>query len=542
MRAQLRNPVLVIELATLWQAVAVAPASAGSFEVRACSETIAPPQPLDGADDAWTFTSDDQGLLESVHRCPPANGADIAGLAIEDHLNGGDVPRGWKAEWQFHAAPNTSLTRVRLWRFAGKQLNAWELYTRTAEDTKLPGSDCMVAVNDFTCELSPEADWVLTPSTISVRVGIRCTNPMNTCATGATLHEAWSAIHRAIVTIEDNTSPTATGAGGGLLAGGYLRGAVNATLDSASDNTGIRAVQIKLNGNPAPVAQKQRTCDFTRRVPCADLTSTESVDVDTTTIPDGQHTVAVGAIDPAGNFTPAAGRQITVDNTAPAAPTPTSPQQQTVTAPSATISWANPTGQVAPITVAHISFCGPAGCSTHTQPVSGNTGTATLALPGPGAYSVGVAVADAAGNFDPAQVAGWSIVYPAMTAAPGTTPTPPAPGPMSTTPAPAPLPLPRVTPALKVAAAAVGRDRRTITVRGTVAPGVSGRVTITARARIHGRTRTVTRRTSIRQRRYAARLRLPSSAWRSATVSVRFAGSATHRPAGVTRHTRQHAR
>ena len=255
----------------------------------------------------------------------------------------------------------------------------------------------------------------------------------------------------------------------------------------------------------------------------------------------------MGALDPAGNFTAAASRQITVDNTAPTAPTPTSPQEQTVTSPSATVAWANPAGQVAPVSVAHIAFCGPSGCSTHTQPASGASGSATLTLLGPGVYSVGVAVADAAGNFDPTQVAGWSIAYPATSAAPAPAPTTPAPVPTpnppagAQAPAPAPLPRPRATPALKVAQPSVARDRRTITVRGTVARGVTGRVTITARARIRGRTRTVTRRAGIRSGRYAARVRLPSSAWRSATVSVRFAGNARHRPAGVTRHARQRA-
>jgi hypothetical protein len=88
----------------------------------------------------------------------------------------------------------------------------------------------------------------------------------------------------------------------------------------------------------------------------------------------------------------------------------------------------------------------------------------------------------------------------------------------------------------------VARDRRTIVARGSVAPGATGRVAVTAAARINGRTRTVTRHATIRRRRYAIRLRLPSSAWHIATVTVRFAGDAAHDPARVVRRVSQRRR
>jgi hypothetical protein len=129
---------------------------------------------------------------------------------------------------------------------------------------------------------------------------------------------------------------------------------------------------------------------------------------------------------------------------------------------------------------------------------------------------------------------------------PAPTPTPP-PGPSSptptSTPAPAPAPTtPLANPRLTLAAPTVARDRRTITVRGTVAPGVAGAVTVSVTAKIRGRTRTVTRRATIRNRGYAARLRLPSSAWRSATITVRLPVGAGHRAARITRKALQRRR
>jgi hypothetical protein len=70
---------------------------------------------------------------------------------------------------------------------------------------------------------------------------------------------------------------------------------------------------------------------------------------------------------------------------------------------------------------------------------------------------------------------------------------------------------------------------------------VSGTVTVKASARIGQRTRTVTREVKIRSRRYSVRLRLPSSAWTTAKVTVRYPGSATRKAATVTRTVRRPA-
>jgi hypothetical protein len=61
-------------------------------------------------------------------------------------------------------------------------------------------------------------------------------------------------------------------------------------------------------------------------------------------------------------------------------------------------------------------------------------------------------------------------------------------------------------------------------------------VTITARAR------TITRRVRIANRRFNARIKLPSSTWRSAKVTVRYSAGTTRRAQTVTRTVRQRVR
>jgi len=407
----------------------------------------------------------------------------------------------------------------------GKAENSWELFTRLADGSLLPGTDCTRPVNEFTCQLggpwTAPVEWTGL-STVSVRIGISCTNTSTTCAPGYYLHEAWTAIYRSTVTIDDPTPPMATDGGGSLFAGGYVRGNAAATVATASDGSGIRAVQVRVDGDRV-VGETTLDCDYTRAKPCPDIASPVTVPVVTANIGDGTWTARVGVVDAGGNFTPATTQAITVDNGAPHPPPPTSAQFVTTGAPTTTISWREPAAQVSAITTAHIRLCKGTVCRTTTQPAGTGTGQATLQLDqGPGSYTASVALADAAGNYEPTYATHWSIT---RTADPTTTEPRSGPPPATT------LSSPRLT----LTKPAVARDRRSVTVRGTVAPTVRGRVTVTLRVRAGGRMRTIIARPTIRDGRYRARLRIPSRTWRKATITVRYAGSATHRQATATR-------
>ncbi len=441
----------------------------------------------------------------------------------------GDTARGMLAQWRFDAPAGTTISGVQLWRNIGKRENTWELYTRLADGTKLPNSDCTRPVDQFTCQLggpgTAPVEWSGL-ATGSVRVGIACVNTSTTCAPGGTLHHAWTAIYRSIVTIDDPTPPTATGGAGSLFAGGYVRGNATASVGSAADGSGIRAVQVRVDGGRV-VGETPLTCDYTRSRPCQDVAAPVSVPVVTANIGDGTHTAQVGAVDAGGNFTAATTQTIVVDNDAPAPPTATSPIFSTTTDDQASISWAEPSNQVSPITTAHVTVCRLAACRSTTQPAGAGTGHATVALPdGPGAYTASVALADGAGNHVPTYATHWSITRTTADAVPsagdGTRP------PSTTT---ARLPSAR----LGIATPKVARDRRTITVRGTVAAAVCGQVRLTIRTRIAGRARSITKHATIARGRYATTVRLPSRRWRTATITARFARSATHRETTTTR-------
>src|SRR4051794_11095321 len=182
--AGFRPLIVLVAIAAPLAAIVATPASAGTLDVTSCSANSAasPPTPAGGADDAWVFDTDDPAHFEGLDQCPPADDSGIDGLIAQTRLRSADVALGRFADWRFDAAPSTSITRLRRWGYIGKRLNEWELYTQTADGTKLPGSDCTVAVNDPTCVLDSAPDWTF-PATSGVRVGIRCTDTTTTCAT-----------------------------------------------------------------------------------------------------------------------------------------------------------------------------------------------------------------------------------------------------------------------------------------------------------------------------------------------------------------------
>ncbi|MEA2288119.1 MAG: hypothetical protein QOD55_116, partial [Solirubrobacteraceae bacterium] len=288
----IRTALLLLPAAALAAGTAV-PALAGTYDVVTCTTDaqVIPRPPVSGADDAWVTETNDPSHLEFVRRCPPQPAVDLDGMVVRTRLNSGGPVTGAYAHWRFDAPAGTSITRLRFWREIGKRVNDWELYSRTAEGTKLAATDCTRPPDEFTCQVGfpggPPADWPGLDTTF-VRVGMLCVE--TSCATGATLHEAWTAIYGAKVTVDDPTKPIATGGGGPLFAGGYLRGTVNATVGSASDNTGIRALQVREGATV--VAEALQACDYSRRVPCADLTGGGSVSVSTAALADGAHTLA----------------------------------------------------------------------------------------------------------------------------------------------------------------------------------------------------------------------------------------------------------
>ncbi len=428
---------------------------------------------------------------------------------------------------------------------AGKQLNSWELYTRLADGTKLPGSDCRVHQDAYECTIggpgAPYQDWDLPTlghaPTTRVSVGIACSWATTSCGMGMTLHEAWVSIYSSRITLVDDSRPAVGGVTGPLVADGWKRGTVPVTIAGATDNAGILALRVTAAGED--LAVRDLACDFTRTRPCADV-GTTTLQADTRRLPDGTYPLQVSAVDAARNVT-AVRQPIRIDNTPPAPPLPVDALAQRTTLPEATVAWAAPDGQAAPVTTAHWSICGPTGCSTGTRE-SGAGGALAVPTDAAGTYVVRVSLEDAAGNHDAARTTTWNVTREVEGPSVATPVTTPAPRPPDRPAAPA-SPAAPAAPRLRLTGApTVAPDGRTIAVRGSAAAAATGSVEVVVRARIAGRLRRVTRRAAIRERRFAVRLRLPSRAWSTAKVQVRYAGNGRVGASTLTSRVRRPAR
>jgi hypothetical protein len=144
--------------------------------------------------------------------------------------------------------------------------------------------------------------------------------------------------------------------------------------------------------------------------------------VQTDTLGDEVHTMALEATDAAGNTSAPAERQIDVENDPPPPPgdltvAPVEPGSLTVS-----IHWSNPVNPTAPITSASYELCpadGASACiSGTTQPSSGST---TVTVPRAGLWTVAVWLTNAAGNGAPTSAARTDVlVFTAGTGSPAT--------------------------------------------------------------------------------------------------------------------------
>jgi hypothetical protein len=150
-----------------------------------------------------------------------------------------------------------------------------------------------------------------------------------------------------------------------LAAGGgaWLRGGQDVAFE-AGDNSGIRRGRVELDGGV--VYDGERSCDYTRPVPCSD--GAVSASFDTRTWPDGEHRLRLSAQDAGGNWA-SVDRIARVDNTAPVEPAPEldggagwSPRRVR------SLALPLPGGQAAPLTRARVRACRVGGACEESAP------------------------------------------------------------------------------------------------------------------------------------------------------------------------------
>jgi hypothetical protein len=169
----------------------------------------------------------------------------------------------------------------------------------------------------------------------------------------------------------------------------------------ATDNVGVKRARAIVGSSPS--GTHERSCDYAARVPCAN--GAGAISVDTGSMPDGSHALAVDALDAADNLGASSQLLTRVDNTAPGAVSLDlmgGPGWRNVN--DFDVSWINPQEvDRAPIVAARYQICRSGGgdCSEGRRPGLDVSSLGDLAVPTGGEWELRVWREDAAANHEP---------------------------------------------------------------------------------------------------------------------------------------------
>ena len=385
----------------------ISAASAGTYQIGACDRAPA------GQNNSWQPFDEDSSHMLTGHVCPSLSGegeqAKTTGLFASDSLTGtGNAASGASAGWRFTAPTGMTIVGVQADRYLGAYGDNGWVPSISADGTMLetcsfgfPAEHCQVGepfgnVNSLGGVLP-----VANASTLSV--GITCTGPGG-CVPGATIHHAWAALYAASVTLNETTNPSLLGVSGQLWGPGPAQGfhrSVESVTFTAADPSGISQTTLLVDGRSA--ATQAGVCDYTYPIPCQGLTGT--LNLDTTQLADGPHTLTLAVYDAAQNAAQAT-HQITVDNGAPAAPVALSAVR--ALDGSDAVTWSDPP-HVVTITQVNYQLCPLAGGVCRAPLSAPNLERLTGIRPPPGRWQVKLWLTDQIGNVNPANAAAASL-------------------------------------------------------------------------------------------------------------------------------------
>jgi hypothetical protein len=202
-------------------------------------------------------------------------------------------------------------------------------------------------------------------------------------------------------TVVDETPPSVSvSSGGPLVAGEWVAGSQGLSYE-ASDNTGVKSVQVWVAG--ASREEESRPCDYTQRIPCSN--GPGQVSVDTQKLSEGTQQLHLTATDAAGNTAESSVLTVRIDNTPPGAvPVVVEGGEAWRNHDSFALGWQNPPEEDrAPIVAAAWRICRVGGgeCQTGTASGPSISTLGGLTVPGPGEWEAQIWRQDAAGNTQP---------------------------------------------------------------------------------------------------------------------------------------------
>src|SRR4051812_44200416 len=297
-------------------------AYAGDYRVHTCKLPDRSPAATDG----WTPDTHAPGFTQ-IDECAQRGG-------LHTQMEGAGISVGVERAWHWTPAPNTTLREVDLYR-AFSLTSGDSTGTPTVEAT---AGGVSVEREGSSSESGTGVSWrgsfdtwnlpanqltAFNPTSAgasSIALAMGCQGQsFGTCpATGAVSDLR---IHAATFTLRDTVAPNITNVGGSLTTAGDKNGVQALQFDATDAGAGIYRTFLEVDGatvaNSTPDPDGGRCADavpgnadpyeYEYRTPCPLALSAVRIPLDTRTLSDGTHTVALRVEDAAGNQTTAYG-------------------------------------------------------------------------------------------------------------------------------------------------------------------------------------------------------------------------------------------
>jgi hypothetical protein len=375
-------------------ALLVSPAEGGTFEVVACDAAPG------FANNSWRPDANHGGMV-AYSACPAGDNPRLGlGAVHNEYPSGYTVPTGSAARWFFDAPANTAIVGIRAdalfewsnFRWQSALSNGSQIIEGCPSLPADPGGQCAAGMY--------ANDYVAIPPSGVIYTEAYCVR--GPCPVGG-LGKRWvrAALTYAAVTLTDWTAPGVLNPHGRLWTDGWVSGTGDVGFD-ATDNTGIKAVQVLVDGRV--MAADGRQCDPTQKT-CPDWPGAVLSVATSGQLGDGRHQLAIQVTDRGDNVGTAA-HDLLVDNTPPAAPEglAVSDGDGWRAKNSFELSWRNPSQQAAPIVGAEYRLCrgdSKTDCVSGSRAKDGIDRISSLQVPAPGDWSLTLWLRDAAGNARP---------------------------------------------------------------------------------------------------------------------------------------------
>jgi hypothetical protein len=390
--------VAALAVAIVFLGLSPGSARAGEFTIAACQ--------ANGEYSSGAFADFATRGMKWRRACNPL-GPGLRGLVTANVAREGHVAKGSQSAFVLEAPPDSTFSRLRWSGYAHRRdcRYALQLYAVSADGS----ADAIKDVRaDHGCPRPDKAQASSFPRPTSYELGGASRIVQRVVCMGAPKTEYCSAkgqnylqTFTAEATVVDDSPPSVSVTpGGSLVAGEWVAGS-QAVGEEASDNTGIKTVQVWIAG--ASREEEARPCDYTQRIPCPD--GPGQITLETQHLPEGTQELHLTAVDAAGNTAESSPVTVRIDNTPPGAvPVAVEGGEAWRNRDSFALAWQNPEeADRAPIVAADWRICRVGGgeCQTGTATGPGVASVGGLTVPGPGEWEAQMWRQDAAGNSQP---------------------------------------------------------------------------------------------------------------------------------------------